>query len=260
MTARLICSLVVAVFAGALFSAATHAQREDRVTVYAAASLKEALDELARRFEAQGGGRVVVSYGGSAMLARQIEKGAPAELFISADLEWMDYLAARRLIRAESRGNLLSNRLVLVAPAGSKTTLAVNPKFPLAAALGNGRLALADPDHVPAGKYARAALDALEVWNDVAARLARAENVRAALALVARGEAPLGIVYRTDARAEPRVRVVAEFPETLHPPIIYPAALVAGERSQAGAQAFLRYLRSPSARGVWERHGFGTGG
>jgi molybdate transport system substrate-binding protein len=254
-----ICSLFVAVFAGAVFSAGTHAQRDDHVTVYAAASLKEALDELARRFEAQGVGRVVVSYAGSAMLARQIEKGAPADLFISADLAWMDYLAARRLIRAESRGNLLSNRLVLVAPAGSKTTLVVAPKFPLAAALGNGRLALADPDHVPAGKYGRAALDALGVWNDVAARLARAENVRAALALVARGEAPLGIVYRTDARAEPRVRIVAEFPETLHPPIIYPVALVTGTKSQAAAEGFLHYLRSPGARRVWERHGFGTG-
>jgi len=227
-------------------------------TVFAAASLQEALDELARRFEKSGGKTIVVSYAGSSMLARQIERGAPADLFISADREWMDYLAAKRLIRTDARVDLLSNRLVLIAPAGSAVKLDIAPGFALAQALGGGRLAMADTDYVPAGKYGRAALEALAEWQSVAGRVVRAENVRVALAFVARGEAPLGIVYRTDARAEPKVRIVGEFPQHLHPPIVYPAALVAGRNSPAAAD-FLRYLSSPEAREVWQRHGFDTG-
>ena len=234
---------------------AVWAQSRAEVTVYAAASMKEGLDNLVRHFENQGGGKVRVSYAASSTLARQIEKGAPADVFISADLEWMDYLAQRKFIRAASRANLLSNRLVLIAPVDSKAVLAIAPKFPLAQALGDSRLAIADPASVPAGKYARSALEALGVWHEVAPKAARAENVRAALALVARGEAPFGIVYSTDAIAERKVRVVGEFPANLHPPIVYPAALLADSRSKA-AEALLRFLRSAAAREVWQKFGF----
>jgi molybdate transport system substrate-binding protein len=227
----------------------------ETVTVFAAASLKEALDENVRVHKPGTGDRIVVSYAASSALAKQIENGAPADLFISADLEWMDYLAARKLIDARSRSNLLSNRLVLIAPAGSSVKLDVAPNFPLAAALGSGRLSIADPEHVPAGKYARSALESLGVWGSVAGRTARAENVRAALVLVSRGEAPLGIVYRTDALADGRVRTVAEFPESSHPPIVYPAALIASTKSLA-ARDFLEYLKSQAARALWTKHGF----
>jgi molybdate transport system substrate-binding protein len=203
----------------------------------------------------KAGDRIVVSYAASSALAKQIANGAPVDLFISADLEWMDYLAARKLIDAQSRSNLLSNRLVLIAPAGSSVKLDVAPNFPLAAALGGGRLSIADPGHVPAGKYARSALESLGVWGSVAGRTAQAENVRAALVLVSRGEAPLGIVYRTDALADVRVRTVAEFPESSHPPIVYPAALIASTKSPA-ARDFLEYLKSQAARALWTKHGF----
>ena len=252
--ARSLCAIAVALCAAALAPAAV----AQNVTVFAAASLKEALDEAARAHEKRFGARVIVSYLGSAALARQIEKGAPADIFISADLDWMAYLDQRRLLRTESRVNLLSNSLVLIAPAASKTALVIGPGFPLAAALGDKPLAMADPDSVPAGKYGKAALEGLGVWNEVAPHVARAENVRAALALVARGEAPLGIVYRTDARVEPRVRIVGEFPAHLHPPIVYPAAIVAASRSSRAAP-LLAFLRSDEARQIWERHGFALG-
>lgn len=231
------------------------AQTRADVTVYAAASMKEGLDALARQFEKQAGGKVAVSYGASPTLARQIENGAPADLFISADRDWMDYLDQRKLIRAGSRANLLSNRLVLIAPVDSQAMLVIAPQFPLAEALGSNRLAMADPDSVPAGKYGKAALEALGVWNTVVSRLARAENVRAALALVARGEAPFGIVYNTDAMAERKVRVIGEFPANLHPPIVYPVALLADRRSPS-AERLLRFLRSTEARAVWRKFGF----
>jgi molybdate transport system substrate-binding protein len=225
------------------------------VTVFAAASLKNALDEAAVRFEQLTRTRVRVSYAASSALARQIEAAAPADLFISADLEWMDYLAARRLIQPGSRVNLLGNRLVLIAPAGSTASFAVDRGMPLARTLGDGRLAMADPDSVPAGKYGKAALEALGAWNAVAARVARAENVRAALALVARGECPLGIVYATDAAAEPKVRVVGAFPTGTHPPIVYPAALTAASANPA-ARGFLEFLGSAETKPVFERYGF----
>jgi molybdate transport system substrate-binding protein len=244
---------------GAVFPVSpVSAQSRADVTIYAAASLRDALDELAREYERQGRGKAAISYAGSPMLARQIEKGAPADLFISADTDWMDYMAVRGLIRIETRVNLLSNRLVLIAPADSRVQLTISRGFPLAALLGDRRLAMADPDSVPAGKYGRTALESLGVWNEVASKVARAENVRAALALVARAETPFGIVYRTDALAEPRVRIVGEFARSLHPEIIYPAAVVASSRSKI-AYAYLRYLRSHAALAVWQRHGFGPG-
>jgi molybdate transport system substrate-binding protein len=226
----------------------------DTVTVFAAASLKDALDEGARAYPAKAGDRIVASYAASSALAKQIEAGAPADLFISADLEWMDYLEQRRLIRSDTRRNLLRNRLALIAPADSKVSVSIVPGFPLAALLGNGRLAMANPDFVPAGKYGKESLEALGVWKDVRTKVASAENVRAALVLVSRGEAPFGIVYRTDAAADPKVRVVGLFPENTHPPIIYPIAMTVGGKS--AAEGFLQWLSQPEAKAIFEKYGF----
>ena len=226
----------------------------DTVTVFAAASLKEALDESGKAYQAKAGDRIVVSYGASPALAKQIEAGAPADLFISADLDWMDYLEQRHLIKTDTRQNLLRNRLVLIALADSKVSVSIAPGFPLARLLGNGRLAMADINAVPAGKYGKASLEALGVWKDVQAKVASAENVRAALVMVSRGEAPLGIVYRTDAAADSRVRVVGLFPENTHPPIIYPIAVTVAGKPAAGA--FLKWLSEPQARMIFEKHGF----
>jgi molybdate transport system substrate-binding protein len=225
------------------------------VTVFAAASLKESLDEQARAFERESGHRVVASYAASSALARQIEAGAPAHLFISADADWMDAVERKGLLVPGSRTPLLANSLVLIAPADSTLSLRIAPRFALVDALGQGRLAIAQPDTVPAGKYAKAALTNLGVWAAVQERIAPAENVRAALALVALGEAPVGIVYLSDTRAEPRVRVLDRFAANAHPPIVYPAALLAG-RTEPAAQTFLAYLRSSAARAVWAKHGF----
>lgn len=248
MLRQLLCSAL-------LCAAAANAAWGATVTVFAASSLKEAMDAQVRAFTARTGDKVVVSYAGSNVLARQIENGAPADLFIAADTEWMDYAAQRGLVNRATRSDLLGNALVLVAPAASMVDLAIAPGFALAAALGNGRLALANPDSVPAGKYAKHALEFLGVWGSVERKVARNDNVRAALAFVARGEAPLGIVYRTDALAEPGVRIVGTFPPASHPPIVYPVALVAGERTPA-AKALLDALRSPAAAAEWRRFGF----
>ena len=227
------------------------------LTIFAAASLKEALDANVKAFNLKTGHRVRVSYAGSNALARQIENGAPADIFIAADVEWMDYLAQKKLLVSPTRRDLVTNRLVLIAPAQRSGTLKIAPKFPLALALDGGKLALANPDTVPIGKYAKAALIKLDVWRDVERSLTRSENVRAALVLVARGEAPLGIVYATDALAEPKVRVVDTFAPGLHAPIVYPAALVAGQRD-AAAQVLLDYLSGAEARVVWPKYGFGV--
>ncbi len=209
---------------------------------------------MARAFEAASGHRVRASFAASSALARQIEAGAPAQLFVSADSDWMDYLEARKLLAPGTRSNLLENELVLIAPAASPASLRIAPGFAIGAALGTGRLAIADPDAVPAGKYARAALESLGVWREVEARTARAENVRAALAFVARGEAPLGIVYRTDALAETGVRVVDAFPAGSHPPIVYPVAALL--RAPPAARELQRFFATPQARAIWLRHGF----
>jgi molybdate transport system substrate-binding protein len=188
------------------------------------------------------------------VIARQIEAGAPADMFVSADLEWLDYVQSRNLIRPETRANLVGNRLVLVAPSDSKVRLRLERGAPLARALGGGRLALGDPQTVPAGRYARQALGALGLWDQVAGRLAAAENVRSALQFVARGEAPLGIVYATDAKAEPKVRVVDNFPANSHPAIVYPAALT--RTAQPGTERFLSYMRSARGQAIFRRFGF----
>jgi molybdate transport system substrate-binding protein len=242
-----------ALLAGALAPATGHTAA---ITVFAAASLKEALDAQARRFEADTGNKIVVSYGGSNALARQIEAGAPADVFLSADADWMDYLDTRSLLAPGTRVDLLGNRLVLIVPAASTSTLRIAPNFALAAALGADRLAMANPDSVPAGKYGKAALTALGVWASVETKVARTENVRAALTLVARGEAPYGIVYATDARAEPGVRVLDTFPASTHPPVVYPIAVIATGRSPTAARGFVAYLASDAARAMWQRYGF----
>jgi len=231
----------------ALFAPCSHAQ-----LVFAAASLKNALDGVAALSPA----RPTISYGASSALARQIENGAPALVFISADLDWMDYLERRKLIREGTRRELLGNKLVLIAPAGSKVKTDIGPGFPLAKLLGGGRLATADPNSVPAGKYTRAALEKFGVWDSVAGKLAPTENVRAALLLVARGEAPLGTVYTTDAAVEPKVRIVAVFPDGAHPAIVYPAALTASAPASGPAADFLAFIASPAARRVFEKYGF----
>ncbi len=230
------------------------AQSKD-VVVFAAASLKNALDDVAARWKGETGKAVVISYAASSALAKQIEQGAPADVFVSADLDWMDYLDTRKLIAPATRVNLLGNRIVLVAPKASTTSLAIRPGLDLKGALAGGRLALANVDSVPAGKYAKAALWKLGVWDSVKAQVAQSENVRAALLLVSRGEAPLGIVYESDARADANVRVVGTFPADAHPPIVYPAALTAGT-NHPDARGFLAYLRSVAARPLFEKQGF----
>ena len=225
------------------------------VVVFAATSLKNALDEANSLFLFENGSGVKVSYATSSELAKQIENGAPADVFISADDDWMDYLAQRKLIKPDTREKFLGNKLVLVAPADSKVALTIGPSFPLEQALGNGRLAIADPAAVPAGKYGKAALEKLGVWGSVAGKLAPAQDVGAALAMVSRGEAPLGIVYQTDAAADKNVKVIATFPESAHPPIVYPMAILAGSTNGV-TPVYVQYLLSPKAEPFFEKRGF----
>jgi molybdate transport system substrate-binding protein len=238
----------------ALAAASPALAQPQQLTIFAAASLKNALDDVDAAFTAERRTPVRASYAASSALARQIEQGAPADLFISADADWMDYLAQRKLIAPASRRDVLTNHLALIAAASSGLRLAIRPGFALAKALGDGRLAVAGPD-VPAGKYGRASLQALGVWDSVKDRLAPAENVRGALAFVAQGEAPLGIVYDTDAKSEPKVRIVGLFPDASHPRIVYPAALVAASQSR-DAPAYLAFLQSPKASAIFRRYGF----
>jgi molybdate transport system substrate-binding protein len=224
------------------------------ITVFAAASLTNALQELGDVFMAQTSIPVKFSFAASSALARQIENGAPADIFFSADVEWMDYLQARKLIQTPSRHNVLGNRLVLVAPADSKIQLKIAPNFPLAGALGGGRLATGDPAGVPVGRYAQEALTKLGVWPDIESRLVRADSVRSALAFVDRGEAPLGIIYETDALVDKKVRTVDVFPENSHLPITYPIALTTLARPDAVKLA--DYIRSPAGDAIFKKYGF----
>ena len=224
------------------------------ITVFAAASLTDALNEIGKAYEAKTGNHVVFSFAASSTLAHQIENSSGADMFLSADLDWMDYLDKRGLLAPGTRHTLLGNRLVLIAPSGLKIAVKIAPHFDLAGALGNSRLAVADPASVPAGKYGKEALTNLGVWESVQDKLAIAENVRAALAYVARGETTLGIVYNTDAKIEPRVHVVGIFPDTSHKPILYPVAQMKDARP--GAADFEKYLDSPAARAVFEKDGF----
>lgn len=227
----------------------------DEVVVFAAASLKTALDEIAAEWEAETGHEVTLSYAGSGQLARQIEAGAPADLFLSAAGDWMDAVEAAGLVVPGTRRDLLGNSLVLVAHGAGAARVEIGPGLDLPALLGEGRLAMALVDAVPAGQYGKAALASLGLWEGVAPRVAQAPSARAALALVSRGEAPYGIVYATDAGADRNVSVVATFPPESHPPIVYPVALLASSRDAAD-RAFLDRLAGPAAAEVFARNGF----
>ncbi len=224
------------------------------ITVFAAASLTNVLQELGDEFTKETSIPVRFSFAASSALARQIENGSPADVFFSADLEWMDYLQSRNLIQPETRHDVLGNRLVLIAPVDSTIKLQIGAHFALTAALGGGRLATGDPDSVPVGRYAREALTHLGVWDGVAGRLIPADSVRSALAFVDRGEAPLGIVYETDAMIDKKVRVVDVFPADSHKPIVYPIALTGAAKRDAAR--FLAYVRGPAGEVVFKAYGF----
>lgn len=242
---------------GAMWGGAdASARAEDKpITIFAAASLKNALDDVSGTWVAEGHPKPSISYAASGPLAKQIEAGAPADVFITADLDWMNYAEKKNLIDLASRVTLLGNRLVLVAPRDARATFDLKPGADLAGFLGDGRLALGQPQSVPAGKYGQAALEKLGLWDKVKDKLAQADSVRSALFLVARGEAAAGIVYQTDAAAEPGVKIIATFPADSHPPILYPAARVAAS-TNTDATAFLAFLSSARARPAFEKQGF----
>lgn len=229
--------------------------QDKSLTVFAAASMKNALDDVNAAFTAKSGVKIVASYAASSALAKQIEQGAPADIFVSADIAWMDYVIGKKTINETTRINLLGNSLVLIAPRDSRIDkVAIGPGFDPAKLAGDGRIATGDVRAVPAGKYAKAALEKLGAWQAAEPKLAMAESVRAALALVARGEAPLGIVYSTDAKIEPGVSIVGTFPANSHPAIIYPVAATATAKPEAAA--YLAFLRSSAAKAFFEKYGF----
>ena len=245
----------VAFVLSSLFAAVPASAQQKTITVFAAASMKNALDDVNAAFAKQSGIKVVVSYAASSALARQIEQGAPADIFASADLEWMDYSAGKKTIKDDTRVNLLGNRLVLVAPTDSKIdSVTLAPGFDLAKLIGDGRIATGEVTSVPVGKYAKGALEKLGIWASVEKRFAMADNVRAAMALVSRGEAVLGIVYETDAKVGPNVKIVGAFPADSHPAITYPVAATVNAKPEAAA--YLDFLRSNTAKTVFEQYGF----
>lgn len=229
--------------------------QDKSITVFAAASMKNALDEINAAFTKSMGVKVIASYAASPTLMKQIEQGAPADVFVSADIDWMDYGSDKKVIKDETRINLLSNQLVLIAPKDSKLgNVIIGPGFNLAQLVGDGRIATADVRVVPVGKYAKAALEKLGSWDAATSKFAMTENVRAALTLVARGEAPLGIVYTTDAKVEPRVKIIGTFPADSHPAIVYPIAATATAKPETSS--YLTYLRSEPAKLIFEQYGF----
>jgi molybdate transport system substrate-binding protein len=248
--------LAVAMSAGLATSAGASAGAQDKtLTVFAAASMKNALDDINAAFLKATGTKVTASYAASSALARQIEHGAPADIFASADLEWMDYSSQKKTIKDDTRVNLLGNRLVLIAPKDSGIgRVDIRPGFDLARLIGDGRIATGEVTSVPVGKYAKGALEKLGVWASVQNKFALADNVRAALALVSRGEAVLGIVYETDAKVDPNVKIVGAFPADSHPPITYPVAATVNAKPEAAA--YLNFLRSNTAKAVFEQYGF----
>jgi len=248
-------ALALLVSTGLPAAAPASAQAPGGPTIFAAASLKNVLDDIGSAWTAQGKPAMKVSLAASNTLAKQIEQGAPADLFFSADLDWMDYLAGKNLIKPESRVSLLSNAIVLIAPKDSKVAVTVGRGMDLAKALGDGRIAMGNVDAVPAGKYGKAALEKLGAWAGVKDKVAQADSVRAALLLVSRGEAPLGIVYATDAAADPNVKVVGTFPEDSHPPIVYPVAVLK-DAGSADSAALLDFLRGPTAAAAFKKAGF----
>ena len=233
---------------------ASAAEKDAPVVIFAAASLTDAITEVGAAFTKETGIAIKPSFAASSALAKQVEAGAPAQIFFPADEEWMDYLEKKQLLAPGSRHDVLANKLVLVAPADSTTSVKITSGAALLASIGTARVATGDPDSVPVGKYAKAALTKLGAWDQLQARLVRAENVRAALAYVARGEAPFGIVYLTDAKIEPKVKLLDTFPETTHPPILYPIALTT--KADANAKRFVKYVGSKPASAVFEKYGF----
>jgi molybdate transport system substrate-binding protein len=248
-------TIIRVALAVAALGQAVPARAEDTLTVFAAASLQDALNAAAKEFAATSGVPVKLSFDASSTLARQIEQGAPADLFASADIDWMDYLAKRNLIDPKTRIDLLGNRLVIVAPKDAALSELALDTASIERALGGGRIATGAVETVPVGRYAKIALQKLGLWAALQTRIAPAENVRAALAYVARGEAPLGIVYATDAAAEPKVKIVATFPRDSHPPIIYPFAVTASAKGDAAGR-FLAFLQGPAAHTIFAAKGF----
>ena len=239
----------------ATLAVAQPAIAQDTITVFAAASMKNALDDVDAAFAKASGVKVTASYAASSALAKQIEQGAPADVFVSADLKWMDYLAEHKMIKPDTRVNLLGNRLVLIAPKDSKLDhVAIGQGFDIAKLAGDGRIAVADVRAVPAGLYAKAALEKLGAWAAAEPKLAQAENVRATLAFVARGETPLGIVYETDAKIAPKVKIVGVFPDNSYPPVTYPVAATAA--SKPAAARYVQFLRGSAAKAIFEKYGF----
>lgn len=247
--------LVLAALAAGMMMAAPAARADEQLVVFAAASLKNALDEVNKACEKDVGEAAKISYAASSALAKQIEEGAPADVFISADLDWMKYLSDKKLTKSDTEVKLLGNQIVLVAPKDSKAEVKIEKGFDLAKVIGDGKLAMGDFKAVPAGKYGKAALESLGTWSSVEGKVAQAENVRAALKLVATGEAAAGIVYQTDANAEKGVKVIGVFPEETHPPIVYPVAQTA-ESKDKDTPAFLKCLRSAKAGELFKAQGF----
>jgi molybdate transport system substrate-binding protein len=250
----LICSMVfgIAFLSGAYVSG----EEGQKVTVFAAASTTNAVNEIGQLFENREKVKFIVSFASASTLAKQIEQGAPADIFISANIEWMDYLESKKLLELGSRFDLLSNSIVLIAPSDSPVkSIDLISGADLVKFLGDSLLAMGDPDHVPAGTYGMQALKSLSMWQTIENKIARAKDVRAALTLVERGEAPLGIVYATDAKISDKVKVVGVFPKESHPPVVYPVALIAGRKSRAGVK-FIEILKSPEAKNIFTRYGF----
>jgi molybdate transport system substrate-binding protein len=247
--------LISALFAVLTLAAYPAAAQDSTITVFAAASMKNALDDINAAFTMRTGTKTPTSYAATSALMKQIEEGAPADVFASADLEWMDYGVQKKVIKPETRFNLLGNRLVLIAPKGSKiSSVDIKPGFDLASLAGDGRIVTGDVRAVPVGKYAKAALEKLGAWAAAEKKFAMVENVRAALTLVARDEAVLGIVYETDAKVEPNVKIVGRFPANSHPPIVYPVALTV--TAKPDARKYLDFLRTPTTQVVVEHYGF----
>jgi len=247
-------ALILMIFAAlTIFPLATHAK--DSVRIFAAASTTNAITDISALFEKNNAAKTVLSFASSSTLAKQIEQGAPADIFISANPKWMNYLEEKKAVEPGTRFDLLGNRIVLIVPATRPATITITPELKLAEMLGEGRLAMGDPDHVPAGIYGKQALESLGIWNSVAEKTARAKDVRAALALVEREESPIGLVYATDAAISRKVSVAGTFPEDSHPAITYPAAIVTGKSTPA-TTAFITFLKSPESKAIFEKYGF----
>ncbi|HEY1544935.1 MAG TPA: molybdate ABC transporter substrate-binding protein [Xanthobacteraceae bacterium] len=253
---KFLSAFVLSLLVGVAGVLGTPAQAQEKsLTVFAAASMKNALDDVDAAYSKKTGIKVVVSYAASSALMKQIEQGAPADVFVSADLDWMDYGSKKKVIKDDTRVKLLGNKIVLIAPQDSKINhVDIGQGFDLATLAGDGRVTTGDVKSVPVGKYAKAALEKLGAWKAVEPKMAMAESVRAALALVARGEAVLGIVYETDAKIEPKVKIVGVFPDSSHPPIIYPVAATASAKGDTAG--YIAFLRSPDAKTIFEKYGF----